>query len=394
MNDPFLAAIAAAPADDGPRLILADALDESEDEPDRARAEFIRLQCALARMDDDHPRRAALRSRERELFELYSAMWAGDLSGIVESLEFRRGLLDGIVIVGHRLMTHKVELFRRGLLRRLRLTDAVAICGEMAQCRELRQVRELDLCGNDLDDFDAEVLIRSPHLAGLQRLDLSFNRLTDRVPQMLVRLEVLPNLKKLSLGYNAGIKSAGLELLWERMRILGAIQLDVGGNRIDDAGVRAWPVNLDCPLPNFAGNPLGDAGALALARRPTLRIGLRQRLCLNACSLGPVGLTELLKAPWFESVRTLDLGKNGLGNAGAAQLAQAQRGKALRNLILAYAGIGDSGAWALARSPLMGQLRRLDVTGNSITQSGIDVLWKYRRNFQVELLTEHNLGYG
>jgi uncharacterized protein (TIGR02996 family) len=76
----FLAAILAAPEDDTPRLVYADWLEEHGDE---AHAEFIRVQCELARGPGcghaylDSPARAAcpqcgrfdaLRCRERELY--------------------------------------------------------------------------------------------------------------------------------------------------------------------------------------------------------------------------------------------------------------------------------------------------------------------------------------
>jgi len=45
----LMAAIIANPDEDTPRLVLADWLDENGDEHDHGRAEFIRLQCELAR---------------------------------------------------------------------------------------------------------------------------------------------------------------------------------------------------------------------------------------------------------------------------------------------------------------------------------------------------------
>ena len=59
-DDAFLAAITADPADDGPRLVWADWLDASDDPADRARADLVRTQCALARLAPHHPRRPAL----------------------------------------------------------------------------------------------------------------------------------------------------------------------------------------------------------------------------------------------------------------------------------------------------------------------------------------------
>ena len=54
----FLRAIIEHPEDDTPRLIYADWLEENGD-PDRA--EFIRVQCELARLDD-HEQGAPLRA--------------------------------------------------------------------------------------------------------------------------------------------------------------------------------------------------------------------------------------------------------------------------------------------------------------------------------------------
>jgi uncharacterized protein (TIGR02996 family) len=56
----FLAAIVAAPEDDTPRLVFADWLDEHGEHD---RAEFIRLGCQQARLDEDDPRHAALDER-------------------------------------------------------------------------------------------------------------------------------------------------------------------------------------------------------------------------------------------------------------------------------------------------------------------------------------------
>src|SRR6476619_554029 len=75
----LLAAIRAAPADDAPRLIYADWLDE-HGRPERA--EFIRVQCELARRDDP-----ALRRREADLLAAHHDDLAGPLA--VPHLRFR-----------------------------------------------------------------------------------------------------------------------------------------------------------------------------------------------------------------------------------------------------------------------------------------------------------------
>src|SRR5262245_61763086 len=81
------------PADDGPRLILADWLEE-HGESDRA--EFIRLQLALARLPEWASGRAELSAREADLLNRHRAAWSAPLRpfGIVpEALCFQRGLL-------------------------------------------------------------------------------------------------------------------------------------------------------------------------------------------------------------------------------------------------------------------------------------------------------------
>ena len=69
----FLQAICEEPDDDAHRLVYADWLD---DHGDADRAEFIRLQCALARMDDEDE---AMKAREAELLRLHGEAWVAEL---------------------------------------------------------------------------------------------------------------------------------------------------------------------------------------------------------------------------------------------------------------------------------------------------------------------------
>ena len=93
----FLEAIRDSPEDDAPRLVYADWLD---DHGDTARAEFIRVQCELARMPNDEERRAGLESRERELLSANRATWLGPLDEVLQSghCTFRRGFPGGAEI--------------------------------------------------------------------------------------------------------------------------------------------------------------------------------------------------------------------------------------------------------------------------------------------------------
>ena len=88
----LLAAIRAAPADDAPRLVYADWLDEHGQ---AERAEFIRVQCELARRANP-----ALRRREAELLAAHHDALAGPLAAPHLRFRFDRGFIVGFGHVG------------------------------------------------------------------------------------------------------------------------------------------------------------------------------------------------------------------------------------------------------------------------------------------------------
>src|SRR5688572_28198252 len=71
----FLQAIREAPDDDGPRLRFADWLEETGGEAERARAEFVRLQCALARLPASDPGWPVAREKVEDLCRRYGQVW-------------------------------------------------------------------------------------------------------------------------------------------------------------------------------------------------------------------------------------------------------------------------------------------------------------------------------
>jgi len=102
----LLAAIRAAPEDDAPRLVYADWLDE-HGQPERA--EFIRVQVALARHDDP-----ALRRREAEILAARHDAFAGPLAAPHLRFRFERGF---VVWFGHTGVFFSDKLDLNQLLR-------------------------------------------------------------------------------------------------------------------------------------------------------------------------------------------------------------------------------------------------------------------------------------
>src|SRR5206468_25941 len=80
------------PDDDAPRLVYSDWLEEHGDEDDRRRAEFIRVQIELARLDEDDPRRLALANREAALLDTHRDVWVRELPAWARKrVKFQRG---------------------------------------------------------------------------------------------------------------------------------------------------------------------------------------------------------------------------------------------------------------------------------------------------------------
>ena len=125
-HEGFLQDILAHPDDDAPRLIYADWLDE---QGESERAEFIRVQIALARMDEDDERRVELEDRERELLAAHEATWEAPFRGFAGRVTFRRGLPD---LIETQTATFILAAWRRtttGLSRRSRASPTTTGCG-------------------------------------------------------------------------------------------------------------------------------------------------------------------------------------------------------------------------------------------------------------------------
>src|SRR5262249_5399637 len=97
-SEPFLRAICENPADDAPRLVYADWLDEKGESE---RAEFIRVQVWLARADEEGEDSLAWQSRERALRKHREATWRDELPSLsgIQWQRFRRGFVDRVSVM-------------------------------------------------------------------------------------------------------------------------------------------------------------------------------------------------------------------------------------------------------------------------------------------------------
>ena len=385
---PFLDAVLARPADDGPRLVYADFLAEGDDPADAARADLIRVQLALARLPDDHPRRQALAERESDLLNRHQAEWTAHLRGLVVGVEFRRGLPDSVAVDAAVFAARGAELFARtrspagnSYLRRVRLHEPARVLPRLLDCAALGFVEELSLAGGELGNGGVYHLVRSPHLRRLRALDLSFNGLDDAGVRFLAGSAALPRLERLALNDNGHITWDGVTALAASPYLAGLTDLDLGGNDVNDAGVRALAASTTLGRLSglkLAGNHVGDGGVAALVGSPLFRRLLARdgRIDLRANAVGPAGAEALAASADLARATALDLDKNYLGDRGAAALAVSPAAARLKRLRLSRNQITDAGAFALSDALTRGLpgLRTIDVSGNRLTWRGANAV--------------------
>jgi uncharacterized protein (TIGR02996 family) len=373
-EQPFLDAIFSRYHEDGPRLVYADYLDDAGC-PERA--ELVRVQIALARLPEEHPRRPALANREDELRAACAPHWAEQLRGLDAQVCARRGVPDWATMDAGGFLSAGEELFRRVRVRKLRLLDAAPVMPQLAQSPLLAAVRELDLCGEQIGNGGVNLLSRSPYLKELEALDLGFNGIDDAGVWVFARSSGFPGLTSLSLNDNGQITAEGVRGLAESPFFTGLVDLDLAGNDIADAGVRVVAAGKLLPRLHtlrLKGNHVGDEGAAVLARSPLLARMLARspRLELRENAIGPAGATSLAASPLLARCTALDLTGNYLGDRGFVALVRSPHLARLHTLRLAGNQITDQSVGELRDElpALLARLRTLDLSGNRLTRYG------------------------
>jgi uncharacterized protein (TIGR02996 family) len=214
-GEALIQGILAAPQDDFPRLVYADWLEERGA---FLRAEFIRLQCEIAKLESDESVRIKqLQIRERDLLGAHGRIWAGFLFDAYKcNYEFRRGFLDAIFVPGNLFLAHAETLFHLDPITRIHLQPfSSKRILELAKSPYLCRLDELDLSGTRVDSAAIAVLAVSPQLCQLTKLKLSYCAIDDEGAQALARSPCLSNLTLLDLRFNP-ISEGGVDVLQSR----------------------------------------------------------------------------------------------------------------------------------------------------------------------------------
>jgi uncharacterized protein (TIGR02996 family) len=356
LEEAFWRSIQEAPDDDAPRLIYADWLDEQGNPALSARAEFIRVQCELARLPlDEDDKRAQLERREAELWRKHRSVWIAPLKPFSRKFAFRRGFPDQVLVQGKTFLQHAEKVLSVAPVFSIRLRHAKEQIAELAKCPSLSRLISLSLYWNHIGLARAGVLFQSPHLENLSELDLNDNLIRPGGVEALVAAR-LPRLTALNLRGNE-LRDAGVEMLAGSPLLKQLHTLKLSHNDAGDSALRSLVLSenvANLTHLDLGGNPgLGDTFAEALAASTNLPRLTTLNLEGRGSSRGG--------------------GARGFTSAGVRSLAASPTVRNLTSLNLAGQSIQDAGVQALVESTYLTQLTTLSLRGCSIT-SGVAAL--------------------
>ena len=357
--DGFLTAIAAAPDDDGPRLIYADYLDEADD----PRGDLIRVQIALAKLPPFDPRRPDLARAEVRLLDRFADLWAAPFRGLATGPVFRRGFVEEVKVTARQFLAHPNELFRAGPIRHVHLLDGSSHIAAALASSHLARLAGLTVYAQYLREPLADAIAASPHLSGLRTLHLGRNHIGDTGVRRL-RGATLAGLDDLDLSENELTDDAADRLSAGQFPQL--TRLELAGNALTATGAARLATMPRLERLGLATNRVGGRG---------LGASLARIAMLDLAGNGLTGddVAGLLAEP-TAGVRELDLSHNRLGDDGVRTLAEAPSAEGLRGLRLAGNGVTDDGLLALAQSPRLTRLTTLDLANNPISDEGFRAL--------------------
>jgi uncharacterized protein (TIGR02996 family) len=392
-NDPLLSAILDDPDDTARRMVYADWLEESGD---AARAEFIRVQCRLADLDEADPARDDLEQRERELLAAHEKQWlGGQWPTGVSDWEFRRGFVEAV--------TFRVAADSGSFVHTPPLTDqpvwhvasqpAHTAAPESHDPRPRRWAescvymrffpgcRSLDLSGNMLVDEHIRLVLQMTNSVGLQRLNLAVNQLSPTSGGMLGHDSGLNGLVGLNLANGSDppdltcnqLGDAGVRGLTDRPVFARLSDLLLDGNALSRESVghlATTPFAPHLTALSLNDNPLGLSGLTRLAEARTFRS--LSGLAIERTGSDLAAIEEVLNNPHFAGLRELSLGEDDLGDELFDALLESRAWPTLESLRVIDSYVGPDSLHAIAHAAT--GPRRLDLSRNPVESAGVQHL--------------------
>jgi uncharacterized protein (TIGR02996 family) len=332
METAFLKDICANPDDDAPRLVFADWLEENG-QPERA--EFIRVQCELARkrIAGGAARRQELTKRAEQLFLSNREGWAKAYGPWCPEYP---------------------DSWQRGFPATARTGESLSdlACG-LPDMVERAPIQSVFLDVNKTAKGDGAALAACPALGRLRGLTLWGD--ISRADSASERRRVREELRKL-------LRSPRLAQLEE----LSCVQLD-----LDTAALLPLLKAGRLKKLELYANGLDDETTRAICQSPCAATLTDLHLAEKCTWKTAKYITD---TPALANLTKLDIEQGDIGDAGVRRLAGAAHLAGLRELRLYSCGIGNKGARSLADSPYLTNLRELYLARNRIIYDGAEAL--------------------
>lgn len=412
-RDALYRAILANPAEDTPRLAYADWLEENG-RPEEA--EFIRIHCSLDNGTPHDPASPELVDREEEL-----RLWL-QAHAPMPRVRFRGGLkieddsniwarfvnpqyleFDGSTRPGSKAIRALASALERAfaILPTRSLTLRFVTVSQLTELLKhpvIAQVRELAIqlaADEELRDDVAQSIAGSPHLGQLRGLALFFafgevgaaalsqstalmrfdwvsfhsGSLTPAVIRILAGAEWLRNVE--ILRFDSGFSEEAFTTLCRLEPFPRLDTLSLDANRFSRNAWELFAQSRTFPALSVLSLDESDLSdglfdALTRAEWPHL-----YGLYLSRCAIGSEGARALTRAPWFGSLRWLNLDFNNLGPSGVALIARSRKLVDLRHCNLSNNTLGPSGLRAIAANPALRSLTTLLLNGSPDQESAL-----------------------
>lgn len=381
MEKDLLAAIYAAPDDDGARVVYGDWLVEQGN----PRGELVQVQARLAMSTTTPAERRKLRTAENKLLKaqmpeiiapivaigerhrklhkktVEQAFWVEVTSQV--KVELVRGFID-FVRAPATILFYIDELFEIApLLTRLEIVAEPPVSLPPAiewevfsSSRHIQRLRALRINVNFTGDDGARKLAMCSQLSNLEELEVAGSRawegmgmaseheLTVAGARALAASPYLNKLKKLTLE-DSHLRSEGAVALLSGSGLAALEELNVANN--------------NC-----------EGGVFSLVARAPNAPNLR-RLTLRNADQDIESLKDFASSKSLSRLQFLDIEKCGLGPKGIEAFLDAFRLESLTDLVIASNSLGDAGGTAIGKSPKLRNLSFLDITKNRLGKKAI-----------------------
>ena len=336
----FLAAIAAAPDDDTPRLVFADWLDERAQGDDSARAALIRAQCQSEHLAPGTKPRRALEKQAKAILKEHGGRWTRALrdANLVREWEFRRGFLDGVEMSATTFAQKAKELFALApTIRTARFSYASNEVARLAGCEHLARLAAVDIssmcsCGHCPIHNDLRALFASKHTAGLTKLNIADNRLDAAGAKRLAASKALAGLTALDLSENP-LGAEGVLALGKSKHLKHLTTLNLHDTGLGESGVEALAALTNLPALthlDLSSNRIASVAAVrALVASPLVAQLTSLDLSYNHALVRVVGAKVLATLPATAKLETLDVRHCGL-TENAIRALKARFGKVVK----------------------------------------------------------------